>query len=90
MHLLQAGLLDLGVSQGDEGVLHRLMGLLIICEALKSSAQLPQTRQLLSGIGPSREPCIELLQSLQLTRLSRARVASVRLAWAVAYCCSRL
>src|SRR5262245_13807413 len=40
-HLLQAGLLDLGICQCDESALHCLMGLLIVSEAFKSSAQLP-------------------------------------------------
>src|SRR5215475_7754772 len=43
-HLLQAGLLDLGVCQGDECALYRLMRLLVVGEALKSSAQLLQAR----------------------------------------------
>src|SRR5437899_11587377 len=43
-YLLQAGLLDLGVCQGGERALHRPMGLLVVREALKSSAQLTPSR----------------------------------------------
>ena len=49
------------------------MGLLVVREALKSSAQLPQACQLLSGIGPGREPCIDLLAGLQYTHEIIAR-----------------
>src|SRR6516162_4572138 len=34
-HLLQAGLLNLGICQGDESTLHCLMGLLVVSEAFK-------------------------------------------------------
>ena len=64
-HLLQAGLLDLGVCQGDERALHRLMGCLVIGEALQVSAQLPQAHQLLCRVGSSGEPGLEILQGLQ-------------------------
>src|SRR5712691_2052912 len=46
-HLLQAGLLDLSVGQSDKRALYRLMALLVIGEAHKSSTQFPQTCQLL-------------------------------------------
>src|SRR4029450_8728008 len=72
-HLLQAGLLDLGICQADERALYRLMAFLVIREALKCSIQFPQACQLFSGIGPCREPCIELLQSLQYTHEIIAR-----------------